>query len=200
MTELLVGIGAFTTFEEDLTGGPPDLVIRLGFAEQRLAAGDDAIAWRMLSRHPRDLQSLIGELYRTDDAGQRVAVDPDEIAEAIGRLRDRGLVIGVDPASASLADLSLRVTAVPLYRAVIEGLQTSRGWPIGTATHTVIRLDDAQHALWMELDDARSVAHLAVARAVAAGADPTSPDHASAWGECIDLLRAGAAYFDAAVS
>lgn len=200
MTELLLAVGALVALEPPAWGNDdPGCVVRVGLDEQRIATLNELAVWQSLTRVPQGLGDLAATFFVPDGEGETAAAPADEVAATVQRLRDRGLVVGLNLDGPELMELGMRLRPVPLYQAVPSGRSGPGRVAIGYAQQAVVYLDAEQHALWAQLDDCRSVTHLAVARAVRDGTDPADPDLRAAWRTVVDLVVAGAVSLDLAI-
>lgn len=197
MNEILIGLGALMTVEEGGDLADSSCVIRLGLLEERINAAEEFGVWGTVSRSPRNFEDLAGSFYRTDPSGEQQPIANEIVRPVVERLRDDGLIVGFDPDSAQLARLADRVRAVLLHRAFTAVPIESQGVPIGTASSVECVLTHRQATLWAGLADSDSVALAAIGIALSDGIDPRDADLAGSFEDCLELVRLGAAYFDA---
>lgn len=199
MNAVLLAVGALVALEPAAWGdGDPGCVVRVGLTEQRMATLNELAVWQSLARVPQPLDELTDTFFVSEE-GRTSPAPADEIAAVVDRLIARGLVIALDLDDPGLVELGMRVRPVPRYETVVDVRPAPGRFAIGFAGAAVVSLSAPQHALWKELDDCRSVTHLAVGIAVRDGADPAQPDMRAAWLSVLDLVRTGAVSVDLAL-
>lgn len=198
MTEILIGLGSIMSIDARGPFAMPRVVLRLGVIDEVVTLDAEFTVWTYLVAYPRTMGELIHHVQHFP--GDGVAPVPrgaGEIQKIVGRLRQKGVVVGYDEDEPEDVFLAFEVRPVPFYAAVADVPGTGDLIEIGTAGSTVLALTRRQQALWSRCDDALSVAHVAAGRAMAAGLTPEQADVPAAFRDCIDLVRAGAAYLDA---